>query len=122
MLGEEVQGARPGELGAGLVVATGGVVVEAVVDLGIDECLVVDVIGLQRALVIRPSGVDALIELGEVQHQGRLDLLDVGARGCAVKRRGGVDYFGEFGGEHIADVAPKSARIFQNHRKVLVEQ
>src|SRR5262249_52319150 len=70
---EEGDRPLPRELGRGGVVARGRVVVEAVLRARIDERLVVDVRRLQRLLVGRPRGVDALVVLGEVQQQRRLD-------------------------------------------------
>src|SRR3982751_2308468 len=59
---EEGDRARPGELRCGLVVARGGVVVEAVVHVGIDEGLVPHIVRLQRGLVRGPARIDPLVE------------------------------------------------------------
>src|SRR6476620_5723538 len=53
VLVQEREGARPRELRGGLVVARRAVVVEAVVDVRVDECLVADAVRLER-LLVRP--------------------------------------------------------------------
>src|SRR4051812_492780 len=70
---QEGECARPRELRGGLVVARRAVVVEAMVDVRVDERLVADAVGLQRLLVRRPACVDALVEARVVQHQRCLD-------------------------------------------------
>ena len=72
---EEGERAAPGEVGGGLVVARGAeVVVEGVLRARIDVDRVFLVVGLQRRLVGRDAGVHALVLLGVVQQQRRLDL------------------------------------------------
>src|SRR5207247_3964187 len=74
VLPEERDGALPGELRGRLVVARGGVVVEAVLRSRIDERFVFRAIRFQRGFVTGPHGVDALVVLGVVDEEQRLDL------------------------------------------------
>ena len=67
----------PRELGGSLVVARRGVVVEAVLRARVDVHRVLDLVRLERRLVGRPAGVDALVVLGVVDEQRRLDLRHV---------------------------------------------
>ena len=63
---EERDGARPRELGGGLVIARCRVVVEAVLRARVEKGLVSHVVRLQRGLVGGPALVDALVVLGVV--------------------------------------------------------
>ena len=68
--------------------------------------LVVDVVGLQRRLVLGPHGVDARIRLRVDDHQRRLDLRHVrrGRRG-AVERHAGLQVAAELGREPVGHAA-----------------
>ncbi len=61
-----VEGALPGELGGGFVEARCGVVVKALIGIGVDVGFVLDVVHLERFVVAWPRGVDPRIFLGEM--------------------------------------------------------
>src|SRR5213595_93434 len=63
---EEVHGPLPGEGRGCLVIARGGVVVEAVLRARVGEHFVAHVIGVERRLEGRYAGVDAIVILGVV--------------------------------------------------------
>src|SRR5437870_7484861 len=84
---EPIQRAPPGQLGSRFVVARRGVVVEAVIGLGIDVALVRNVGCLQRRVVRRPRFGETRIELAMVNQNRRLDLRNVCCwRRTAVER------------------------------------
>src|SRR5262245_11784279 len=88
---EKRDGAVPGELGRGFVVARGGVVVEAVLGAGVGVDLVLHAGGLHGLLHGRVHGVDALVVLGELDEERGLDLRHRGGLGGgAVVRDAGL--------------------------------
>ncbi len=70
---EERDGAAPGQLRRRFVVAVAGVVIEGVIDVRIHVDREALAVGLERRLVGRDAGIDALIEPRIVQEQRRLD-------------------------------------------------
>src|SRR6266481_8886602 len=70
---KKTDGALPRQLCRRLIVARGGIVVETVLHTRVDECLIINAGSFQRGLIFRPSTGDALVLLGVVQQQRRLD-------------------------------------------------
>src|ERR1043166_6692712 len=70
---EEGDRPLPSELRSRLVVTWRRVVVKAVLGAGVNVRLVAGVIGFESRLVRRPQRVDALVVLGVVDQQRRLD-------------------------------------------------
>src|SRR4051812_44498364 len=102
---EEGQRALPGQRGGGLVVARGGVVVEPVLGARVLEHLVLHVVRLERGLVAGGAGVDAVVVLGVVDEQRRLDLghlLVLGGHAVEGDRGGEI---GDARGQHVHDAA-----------------
>ena len=82
---------------------------ETVVDAGIHVHGERTLVGLQVLLVLGPGGVDTLVQLRELNQQGRLDVLpDLLRRGGAVVGRTGVHQVGQCGRQHIGDVATET--------------
>jgi hypothetical protein len=102
---EEVDRAAPGEFRRGLVVAGGRVVVEAVLNAGIDEGFVGDLRVLQRRLIGRPASVDAIVDARVMDQQRRLDVLGLFRLRLAAVEGHGRREFGELRREEIRDAA-----------------
>src|SRR5690606_25119256 len=71
---EEIDRPLPCERRRLLVEARRRVVVEAVIRARVEIRLVLDAGVVERSLIRRPAGVDALVGLGVVQQQGRADI------------------------------------------------
>src|SRR5258706_1571169 len=103
---EEGDRARPGKLGRSLVIAGRGVVMEAVVGVRIHVHLIFDAGGLECLFIIRPAGIDTLVERGVVKQERSFDLRRIGGPGRrAVERHGR----GEIRGPHCHGVDDASA-------------
>lgn len=66
---EVVDGALPGEFGGAFVKTRRGIVMKAVIGLGIYKRFVLDIIRLEGGFIVGPSAHDVGILLGKVEQQ-----------------------------------------------------
>ena len=84
---EEVEGALPGQLGGGLVIARRSVVVEAVIGTGVNISVVGDVVGFERLFVSGPSAGDAGVQSRIVKQQRGANLGGIFGSGLRAVER-----------------------------------
>src|SRR5215467_2564097 len=90
ILAEPLQRTLPRKLGSWIIVAGGGVVVEAVIGVFVDESLVGNMRCRECRIEIRPSRGYARVKLAILRKDGRLDVGSVGgARLAAIERHCG---------------------------------
>src|ERR1700722_19226631 len=108
MLLKEIDGSLPGQFRSGLIVPRGGVIVETMVDIGIDIGGILLLILFQGSLVCGPAIVNAGVETCIVQEKRRLYLRDIflWRLGAIERDRGGQ--IGQLDGHLIGDGAAKA--------------
>src|SRR5439155_26304622 len=108
VLVEPLQRAPPGQLGCRFVVARRGVVVEAVIGLGIDVAFVRNIGCLQCRVVRRPRLGQTRIELAMVNQNRRLDLRNVCCWRRTAVERNSRSKIRDANGQHVGDPSAKT--------------
>src|SRR5205809_1652464 len=108
VLVEPLQRAPPGQLGCRFVVARRGVVVEAVIGLGIDVAFVRNIGCLQCRVVRRPRLGQTRIELAMVNQNRRLDLRNVCCWRRTTVERNSRSKIRDANGQHVGDPSAKT--------------
>ena len=106
---EKLDGALPRKFGFFLIVAASGVIVEAVVRLRIHMHDVICASRFQVPLVFLPTRIDALIQLGKLNHEGPFDILpQLLCGGGPVESHSRIQRFRYGGRKQVYNVAAKT--------------